>query len=84
MVAGFAPCYEQVLTALALVEDGVVSKAAECGLKDALRDVADAVRVAQPEVVRTSLSSVYTCCSCRYTLYSGSPGRTTKHNLAQD
>ena len=47
----FVPWRVQVLTALALAEEGVAPKAADCGLGGALQDVVDAARVAQPEVV---------------------------------
>ena len=52
----------QVLTALALVEQGVKLPAKEAGLDQALSDVADALRVAQPDVVRVRSVSTDLCC----------------------
>ena len=53
----------QVLTALALVEQGVNLPAEEAGLDRALSDVADALRVAQPDVVR--VRNIFTNLCCR-------------------
>ena len=44
-------CRAQVLTALAVSEEGVVLKATESGLTSALDDIVCAVGVAQPEAV---------------------------------
>ena len=51
VIHGCSPCYVQVLTALALIEEDVAAKAEESDLARALDDIAHAVKVAQPEVV---------------------------------